>query len=297
MFEQSHKLIDSRGNDVKTVKIQGIEVANNKPFVLFAGPCVLESRNHAMEMSTAIKEICDRVDVPVVYKTSFDKANRSSVTGERGVGITKGLEILAEVKQSTGLPVITDVHNEEQCRVAAEVADVLQIPAFLCRQTDLLRAAALTRKVINIKKGQFMAPWDMHNVTKKMEAFGNEQVILCERGVSFGYNRLVSDMRSLPIMARGGYPVMFDATHSVQEPGGAGESTGGKREFVPVLARAAAAVGVSSFFIETHQDPDSAPSDGPNMLHLKDLEPLLIELKEFDQLAKARKITECSKAA
>lgn len=270
----------------RIVEVGGIEIANNRPFTLIAGPCVLESRQHAMEMSVAIREICQRVGVPVIYKTSFDKANRSSVTGERGLGLSKGLDVLADVKQTTGLPVLTDVHSEDQCQVVSEVADVLQIPAFLCRQTDLLRAAASTGKVINIKKGQFMAPWDMHNVTKKMEAFGNERVILCERGASFGYNRLVSDMRALPIMAQNGYPVMFDATHSVQEPGGAGESTGGEREFVPVLARAAAAVGVAAIFMETHQEPDSAPSDGPNMLRLEDLEGLLTELKQFDDLAK-----------
>jgi 2-dehydro-3-deoxyphosphooctonate aldolase (KDO 8-P synthase) len=271
----------------KHVQVQNITIGNDLPFVLIAGPCVLESREHALEMSAAIKEITDKLGIPFIYKTSFDKANRTSIQGHRGIGMKASLPILAEVKEKMGCPIITDVHSSEQCAVIAEVADILQIPAFLCRQTDLLKAAAETGKAINIKKGQFLAPWDMGNVVKKMESFGNSQLMLCERGASFGYNTLVSDMRSLPIMAKFGYPVVFDATHSVQQPGGAGASTSGERQFVPILARAAVSVGVASVFIETHQDPDNAPSDGPNMVRLQDLPRLLSELKEFDRLSKA----------
>lgn len=271
----------------KHLKIRDITLGNDLPFVLIAGPCVLESRDHALEMSEAIKTITDKLGIPFIYKTSFDKANRTSIQAHRGIGIAASLPILAEVREKMGCPVLTDVHDAEQCGTVAEVVDVLQIPAFLCRQTDLLKAAAETGKAINIKKGQFLAPWDMANIVKKMESFGNQQVMLCERGASFGYNRLVSDMRALPIMARSGYPVVFDATHSVQEPGGAGESTGGERRFVSVLARAAVSVGVAAVFIETHQNPDHAPSDGPNMVRLQDLEQLLSQLKAFDRLAKA----------
>jgi 2-dehydro-3-deoxyphosphooctonate aldolase (KDO 8-P synthase) len=271
----------------KHVTINHITIGNDLPFVLIAGPCVLESRDHAMEMSSAIKEITDKLGIPFIYKTSFDKANRTSIHGARGLGMKESIPILAEVKEKMGCPVVTDVHSSEQCAPVAEGVDILQIPAFLCRQTDLLKAAAETGKAINIKKGQFLAPWDMANVVKKMESFGNENLMLCERGASFGYNTLVSDMRALPIMARFGYPIVFDATHSVQQPGGAGSSTGGDRQFVPVLARAAVSVGVAAVFMETHQDPDNAPSDGPNMVRLQDLPQLLSELKEFDRLAKA----------
>jgi len=270
----------------KHVQVKNITIGNDLPFVLIAGPCVLESRDHALEMSTALKEITDKLDIPFIYKTSFDKANRTSIQGHRGMGMKASLPILAEIKEKMGCPIVTDVHSSEQCAIVAEVVDILQIPAFLCRQTDLLKAAAETGKAINIKKGQFLAPWDMANVVKKMESFGNTRLMLCERGASFGYNTLVSDMRSLPIMAKFGYPVVFDATHSVQQPGGAGASTGGERQFVPILARAAVSVGVASVFIETHQDPDNAPSDGPNMVRLQDLPQLLSELKEFDRLSK-----------
>jgi 2-dehydro-3-deoxyphosphooctonate aldolase (KDO 8-P synthase) len=270
----------------KHVQVQNITIGNDLPFVLIAGPCVLESRDHALEMSAALKEITDKLGIPFIYKTSFDKANRTSIQGHRGMGMKDSLPILAEVKEKMGCPIVTDVHSSEQCAIVAEVVDILQIPAFLCRQTDLLKAAAETGKAINIKKGQFLAPWDMGNVVKKMESFGNTQLMLCERGASFGYNTLVSDMRSLPIMAKFGYPVVFDATHSVQQPGGAGASTSGERQFVPILARAAVSVGVASVFIETHQDPDHAPSDGPNMVRLQDLPQLLSELKEFDRLSK-----------
>ncbi|MBX9804698.1 MAG: 3-deoxy-8-phosphooctulonate synthase [Alphaproteobacteria bacterium] len=271
----------------KHITLRNLTIGNDLPFVLIAGPCVLESRAHALEMSAAIKEMTDKLNIPFIYKTSFDKANRTSIHGVRGLGMKESLPILAEVREKMGCPIVTDVHAAEQCAPVAEVVDILQIPAFLCRQTDLLKAAAETGKVINIKKGQFLAPWDMANVVKKMESFGNSQLMLCERGASFGYNTLVSDMRSLPIMAKFGYPIVFDATHSVQQPGGAGASTGGERQFVPILARAAVSVGVASVFIETHQDPDHAPSDGPNMVRLKDLPQLLSELKEFDRLAKA----------
>lgn len=259
---------------------------NALPIVLIAGPCQIESREHAMEMASAISEICAGLGLPWIYKSSFDKANRTSASAERGIGMAKGLEILAEIRTRFGCPVLTDVHSAEQCAPTAKAVDVLQIPAFLSRQTDLLIAAGETGAAINVKKGQFLAPWDMVNVSAKIASTGNTRIILCERGASFGYNTLVSDMRSLPIMARTGYPVMFDATHSVQQPGGQGTSSGGQREFAPVLARAAIAVGVSSVFIETHQDPDAAPSDGPNMIPIVDMPALLARLMAFDKLAK-----------
>lgn len=271
----------------KTVAAGAVRFGNDLPLALIAGPCQLESRNHALEMASALKEIAARVGIGLVFKTSFDKANRTSASAARGVGLEAALPVFAEIRESLGLPVLTDVHDAGQCAAAAQAVDVLQIPAFLCRQTDLLIAAAKTGRVVNVKKGQFLAPWDMKNVVAKLTGAGNPNVLLTERGVSFGYNTLVSDMRSLPIMARTGAPVIFDATHSVQQPGGQGTSSGGEREFVPVLARAAVAVGVAGVFIETHQDPDRAPSDGPNMVPLKDMEALLSRLVAFDRLAKA----------
>ncbi len=270
------------------VHIGNITIGNDRPLALIAGPCVLESRQHAMEMSHALVELTARLGIGLIYKTSFDKANRTSSKSERGMGMAACLPILAEVREKYGCPVLTDVHTAEQCAPVAEAVDVLQIPAFLCRQTDLLVAAAKTKRPMNIKKGQFLAPWDMKNVAKKVSEAGNENILLCERGVSFGYNTLVSDMRALPIMAQTGYPVVFDATHSVQQPGGQGDRSGGEREYVPVLARAAVAVGVAAVFMETHQDPDHAPSDGPNMVKLKDMPALLQSLMAFDKLAKAR---------
>jgi 2-dehydro-3-deoxyphosphooctonate aldolase (KDO 8-P synthase) len=269
-----------------TVDIGGVRFGNALPLALIAGPCQLESRAHALEMASALKEICARVGIGLIYKTSFDKANRTSAKAARGIGLEAALPIFAEIKESLKLPVLTDVHDAEQCIEAAKVVDVLQIPAFLSRQTDLLIAAAKTGKVVNVKKGQFLAPWDMKNVVAKLTGAGNRNVLVTERGVSFGYNTLVSDMRALPILARTGAPVIFDATHSVQQPGGQGTSSGGEREFVPVLARAAVAVGVAGVFIETHQDPDHAPSDGPNMMPLRDMEALLRTLMAFDRLAK-----------
>jgi len=271
----------------KTVAAGAVRFGNDLPLALIAGPCQLESRNHALEMASALKEIAARVGIGLVFKTSFDKANRTSASAARGVGLEAALPVFAEIRESLGLPVLTDVHDAGQCAAAAQAVDVLQIPAFLCRQTDLLIAAAKTGRVVNVKKGQFLAPWDMKNVVAKLTGAGNPNVLLTERGVSFGYNTLVSDMRSLPIMARTGAPVVFDATHSVQQPGGQGTSSGGEREFVPVLARAAVAVGVAGVFIETHQDPDHAPSDGPNMVPLKDMEALIARLMAFDRLAKA----------
>jgi 2-dehydro-3-deoxyphosphooctonate aldolase (KDO 8-P synthase) len=271
----------------RAVRIGGIDIGNDRPFVLIAGPCQIESRSHALEVAQALIEISRRTGVPMIYKSSFDKANRTSASAARGIGLEAGLQILGDVREATGLPVLTDVHTAEQCAAAAQAVDVLQIPAFLCRQTDLLLAAGETGCAINVKKGQFLAPWDMVNVAAKIASTGNHNILLCERGVSFGYNTLVSDLRALPIMARTGYPVVFDATHSVQQPGGQGTSSGGEREFVPVLARAAVAVGVAGVFIETHQDPDRAPSDGPNMVPLKDMEALLRRLMEFDRLAKS----------
>jgi len=265
-----------------------VAFANHLPLALIAGPCQLESRDHAVEVAAALKEMTDRLGIGLVFKSSFDKANRTSASTARGLGLDEALPIFAEIKQRLGLPVLTDVHEAEQCARAAEVVDVLQIPAFLCRQTDLLLAAARTGRVVNVKKGQFLAPWDMKHVADKVTSAGNPNVMVTERGASFGYNTLVSDMRSLPIMAAvtGGAPVVFDATHSVQQPGGQGATSGGQREFVPVLARAAVAVGVAGVFIETHPDPDRAPSDGPNMVPLKAMPDLLATLMAFDRLAK-----------
>jgi len=259
---------------------------NDLPLALIAGPCALESRAHAFEMAQALKEMAARLGIGLVYKTSFDKANRTSLTSVRGMGLEEALPILAEIRASVGLPVVTDVHEPDQCQRVAQAVDVLQIPAFLCRQTDLLLAAARTGKPVNVKKGQFLAPWDMKHVVAKLVGAGNPNVLVTERGVSFGYNTLVSDMRALPILAETGAPVIFDATHSVQQPGGQGAQSGGERRFVPVLARAAVAVGLAGVFIETHQDPDRAPSDGPNMVPLKELEPLLAELIAIDRLVK-----------
>ncbi len=269
------------------VQAGNVRFGNHLPLAIIAGPCAMESRAHALEMAVALKEITTRLGMGLVYKSSFDKANRTSGSSARGIGLAKALEVFAEVKETLGLPVITDVHENDQCAAVAEVVDILQIPAFLCRQTDLLLAAARTGRVVNVKKGQFLAPWDMANVAAKITGAGNPNVMLTERGASFGYNTLVSDMRSLPIMAATGAPVIFDATHSVQQPGGQGATSGGQREFVPVLARAAVSVGVAGVFIETHQDPDKAPSDGPNMVPLRELEALLARLKAFDALAKA----------
>ena len=255
----------------KNVKVDTLDISNDNPLTLIAGPCQIESEAHAFEMVDALKALTGKLDIPFIFKSSYDKANRTSLGGKRGIGIEKGLQVLADIREKYGVPVLTDVHTEEQCTRAGEVVDVLQIPAFLCRQTDLLVASAKTGKAVNIKKGQFLAPWDMENVAKKVSESGNENIMLCERGASFGYNTLVSDMRSIPIMAKTGYPVIYDATHSVQQPGGLGGSSGGDRTMVPVLARAAVAVGVAGVFIETHQDPDNAPSDGPNMVKLGDM--------------------------
>jgi 2-dehydro-3-deoxyphosphooctonate aldolase (KDO 8-P synthase) len=270
------------------VHIGNLTLGNDRPLALIAGPCALESRAHALEMSHALVELTARLGIGLIYKTSFDKANRTSLSSVRGMGLEESLPILAEVRETYGCPVVTDVHEKEQCAPVAEAVDVLQIPAFLCRQTDLLLAAGATGRATVVKKGQFLAPWDMKNVAAKIASTGNQNIMLCERGASFGYNTLVSDMRSLPILAETGYPVVFDATHSVQQPGGQGGTSGGERRFVPVLARAAVAVGVAAVFMETHQDPDHAPSDGPNMVHLKDMPGLLSELIEFDRLAKKR---------
>ncbi|MGB8363477.1 MAG: 3-deoxy-8-phosphooctulonate synthase [Rhizomicrobium sp.] len=271
-----------------TVRIGSVEIANDRKLSIIAGPCQLESRSHALEMASALKEIAARAGVGLVYKTSFDKANRTSANTQRGLGLEASVPIFAEIRESIGLPVLTDVHERAQCASVAAAVDVLQIPAFLCRQTDLLVAAAQTGRVVNVKKGQFLAPWDMKNVIAKITDAGNPNVLVTERGVSFGYNTLVSDMRALPIMAKFGAPVVFDATHSVQQPGGQGDKSGGDREMVPYLARAAVAVGCAAMFLETHQDPDRAPSDGPNMLKLKDLPALLGELVEIDRIAKKR---------
>jgi 2-dehydro-3-deoxyphosphooctonate aldolase (KDO 8-P synthase) len=276
--------LDQKPNS--TVTIGAVRFGNALPLALIAGPCQLESRAHALEMATALKEIAARVGIGLVYKTSFDKANRTSSKSARGLGLDAALPIFFEIRHKLKIPVLTDVHDAEQCVRVAQAADVLQIPAFLSRQTDLLIAAAKTGKTVNVKKGQFLAPWDMVNVVEKITGAGNKNVLVTERGVSFGYNTLVSDMRALPILKRIGAPVIFDATHSVQQPGGQGTSSGGEREFVPVLARAAVAVGVAGVFIETHQDPDHAPSDGPNMMPLNAMEPLLRTLVEFDRLAK-----------
>ncbi len=265
-----------------------VRIGNALPLTLIAGPCAMESRAHALETAQALKEIAGRLGVGLIYKSSFDKANRTSARGARGVGLAAALPVFAEIRESIGLPTLTDVHTAEQCAQVAGAVDVLQIPAFLSRQTDLLIAAAETGRAVNVKKGQFLAPWDMKNVIEKVTGAGNPNVMACERGASFGYNTLVSDMRALPILAEIGCPVVFDATHSVQQPGGQGQSSGGRREFVPVLARAAVAVGVACVFMETHPDPDSAPSDGPNMVPLKAFEPLVAELMAFDALAKRR---------
>ncbi|MDZ4739945.1 MAG: 3-deoxy-8-phosphooctulonate synthase [Alphaproteobacteria bacterium] len=272
-----------------TVKAGNVEIANDKQFTLIAGPCALESRQHAFEMATAIKEITTKLGIGFIYKTSFDKANRTSANAERGMGLELALPIFADLREKLNIPVLTDVHTEEQCKLAAQAVDVLQIPAFLCRQTDLLVAAAKTGRIVNVKKGQFLAPWDMKNVVAKVTDAGNPNVMTTERGVSFGYNTLVSDMRALPVLKDIGCPVVFDATHSVQQPGGQGTKSGGQREMVPVLARAAIAIGVAAVFMETHQDPDNAPSDGPNMVHLKDMEALLSDLLDFDRLAKRKR--------
>ena len=268
------------------VKCSNFEIANDKPFTLIAGPCQLENEEHALKISSELKKITKDLGINLIYKTSFDKANRTSLKGKRGMGLDKSLPIFDKIREEIGLPVLTDVHTAEQCSIVANHVDVLQIPAFLCRQTDLLIAAAKTGKIINVKKGQFLAPWDMANVIKKIEESGNKNILITERGASFGYNTLVSDMRALPIMSRFGFPIVFDATHSVQQPGGMGEKSGGQREFVPYLARAAIAVGVGAIFMETHEDPDNAPSDGPNMVPLNEVKALLKKLTEIDKLVK-----------
>jgi 2-dehydro-3-deoxyphosphooctonate aldolase (KDO 8-P synthase) len=272
------------------VKIGSAMVGNDLPFVLIAGPCQIESRDHAMEVSAALKEMTDKLGIALIYKSSFDKANRTSLKGRRGIGLIDSLPIFADIKSTLGIPVLTDIHEVDQCKPAAEVVDVLQIPAFLCRQTDLLLAAGQSGAVVNVKKGQFLAPWDMKNVAEKVASTGNERILLTERGVSFGYNTLVTDMRSLPEMAKTGYPVVIDATHAVQQPGGQGMSSGGDRRFAPVIARAAIAVGVAAVFMETHPDPDQAPSDGPNMIYLKDMPGILKSLSELDKIAKANPV-------
>ena len=272
------------------ITVGDVAIGNDLPLVLIAGPCVMESRDHALDMSGRLAEMAKSLGIGLIYKTSYDKANRTSGTSERGVGMDEALPVFADIRAASGCPVLTDVHEPDHCAKVAEAVDILQIPAFLCRQTDLLVAAARTGKAINVKKGQFLAPWDMANVVKKITDAGNPNVMVCERGASFGYNTLISDMRSLPIMAQTGCPVVFDATHSVQQPGGQGSASGGQREFAPVLARAAVAVGVAAVFMETHQDPDNAPSDGPNMIPLKQLEGIVEILLELDRLAKARPV-------
>lgn len=271
---------------MKKVQVGKIAFSNDLPFVLIAGPCQMESAAHGMEMASAINEICEKLNIPYVFKASFDKANRTSINGIRGMGLERALKAFADIKTKYGCPVITDIHEPWQCAEAAKIVDILQIPAFLCRQTDLLVAAGKTGKCINVKKGQFLAPWDMKNVAAKLESTGNENILLTERGVSFGYNTLVVDMRSLPIMKQTGYPVIIDATHSVQQPGGQGTSSGGQREFAPVIANAAVTTGIAGVFIETHADPDKAPSDGPNMIPLAQLEGVLAKIKAFDEVAK-----------
>ncbi len=268
------------------VKCSNFEIANNKRFTLIAGPCQMENETHAMKISTELKKIASDLGINLIYKTSFDKANRTSLKGKRGIGLEKSLPIFDKIKKEVDVPVLTDIHTIEQCSIISNHVDVLQIPAFLCRQTDLLIAAAKTGKIINVKKGQFLAPWDMANVIKKIEESGNKNILITERGASFGYNTLVSDLRALPIMSKFGFPIVFDATHSVQQPGGMGEKSGGQREFVPYLARAAVAVGVGAIFIETHDDPDNAPSDGPNMVPLNEINSLLKKLIEIDNLIK-----------
>ncbi len=270
----------------KVINCNGIKISNKSKISLISGPCQLETEQHALDMAGKIKEIASKFDIGFIYKTSFDKANRTSLTGMRGAGLEKSLPVFDKIKKDLNVPVLTDIHNQEQCSIVSEHVDILQIPAFLCRQTDLLIAAAKTNKIINVKKGQFLAPWDMANVTKKISESGNDNILVTERGASFGYNTLVSDMRSIPIMAKNGYPVIFDGTHSVQQPGGMGESSGGQREFVEHLSRAAAAVGIAGIFLETHQDPDNAPSDGPNMVPLNKLENLINQIVEIDNLVK-----------
>ena len=270
----------------KQVNCNGIKISNIDKIVLISGPCQLETEQHAMDMAGKIKEIASKFKIGFIYKTSFDKANRTSLKGKRGAGLDSSLPVFDKIKKELKVPVLTDVHNIEQCSIVSKHVDVLQIPAFLCRQTDLLVAAAKTNKIINVKKGQFLAPWDMVNVTKKISDSGNENILVTERGASFGYNTLVSDMRSIPIMSKNGYPVIFDGTHSVQQPGGMGEKSGGQREFVEYLSRAAAAVGIAGIFLETHQDPDNAPSDGPNMVPLNKLEDLISQIVEIDSLVK-----------
>jgi len=270
----------------KEVNCNGIKISNNNKITLISGPCQLETEQHAMDMAGKIKEIASKFGIGLIYKTSFDKANRTSLKGKRGAGLDLSLPIFDKIRKELKIPVLTDIHNVDQCSIVSEHVDVLQIPAFLCRQTDLLIAAAKTNKIINVKKGQFLAPWDMANVTKKISDSGNENILITERGASFGYNTLVSDMRSIPIMAKNGYPIVFDGTHSVQQPGGLGEKSGGQREFVEYLSRAATAVGIAAIFLETHQDPDNAPSDGPNMVPLNKLESLISQLVEIDNLVK-----------
>ena len=270
----------------KSIKCGKLSISNTRPFILIAGPCQLEGEKHALEVAIELKKITENLGIGLIYKTSFDKANRTSLKGKRGAGLEKSLPVFDKIRKDVGIPILTDVHTIEQCSIVSQHVDVLQIPAFLCRQTDLLIAAAKTGKVINVKKGQFLAPWDMVNVTKKIEDSGNKNILVTERGASFGYNTLVSDMRSLPIMAKNGYPVVFDATHSVQQPGGMGDKTGGQREFVEYLARAAIAVGVAAIFMETHPDPDNAPSDGPNMVPLSKMSSLLNQLVKIDKLIK-----------
>ena len=270
----------------KIVKCEKLNISNTNPFTLIAGPCQLENEKHALDVASELNEITKKLNIGLIYKTSFDKANRTSLKGKRGAGLDKALPVFDKIRKSLGIPVLTDVHTIDQCEIVSKHVDVLQIPAFLCRQTDLLVAAAKTGKIINVKKGQFLAPWDMKNVIKKIEDSGNKNILVTERGASFGYNTLVSDMRSIPIMAKTGYPVVFDATHSVQQPGGMGDKSGGQREFVEYLARAAVAVGVAAVFMETHPDPDNAPSDGPNMVPLSKMPSLLKQLVEIDKLIK-----------
>ncbi|MEJ7927137.1 3-deoxy-8-phosphooctulonate synthase [Sphingobium sp. AN641] len=275
-------------NGRKSVMVRDVEFANDKPFVFISGPCQIESRDHALMVASTLKKQCDAAGVSLIFKSSYDKANRTSLNAQRGIGIDEGLRILADVRDELGCPVLTDIHDAQQCAVAGSVVDIIQIPAFLCRQTDLLLAAGNSGAAINVKKGQFLAPWDMANVAAKIASTGNDKIMLCDRGTSFGYNTLVSDFRGLPVMAETGYPVVFDATHSVQEPGGRGGSSGGKRAFAPALARAALAVGVSAIFAEAHEDPDNAPSDGPNMLPLDWIPNLLADLTAIDKVTKSR---------
>lgn len=272
----------------KIIKLKDLKIGNNLPFTLIAGPCQIEGLDHALFMAEELIKLTTKLNIPFIYKSSFDKANRTSINGARGLGINKGLEVLAEVKRAFNCPIVTDVHNENQCAKVAKIVDMLQIPAFLCRQTDLLQAAAVTGKIINVKKGQFLAPWDMKNVHKKLESFGAKDILLTERGTCFGYNNLVSDMRSLAVMAELNAPIIFDATHSVQQPGGLGGSTGGERKYVELLATAAVAVGVAGLYMEVHQDPDNAPSDGPCMIRLDNLERVLTKLKKYDEITKEK---------